>query len=402
MHVSPRFAVTISFTLLLAAGVASSAEFGPEAKAQATEVEAQPVGHPEEETLDVTAFQTMRMLENSERLWRFREQIERVAVLDWNLLDAGGEVVDAVRLSPNCLKVSAKKTGAVFVKLTTSAGQEHFLPVRVVDALSDKDRRRFIIQPVTTELQRLGTQSSTRWGYDRSTAKLRVFVNGAALARDDGTLDTAAVFSCVRRLGDVLGTWANRGQGSVCFEVLWNGSPGETSYLHYYDDILSLALEGLAQRAGFLPSHARIKFHGKPWDWDSIVADIAKNAEKNIKADESGVGDELVKVYPVRTAISRHDWPGVDCVIHVRLPAHKMTAEMAEKIRSLMPGYVDELDLEKKVRVYLMWSLSQWPQASEAQMYRTKQLASKPEFLHGVLGFEDHIGGPYHILDRGP
>ncbi|MHC4401840.1 MAG: hypothetical protein ACYTG0_19380 [Planctomycetota bacterium] len=190
-------------------------------------------------------------------------------------------------------------------------------------------------------------------GYDRKSAKVWVFVNGTTLTRDDGTLDSEVLEKCLARLSRLLASWPNSQQGSVYFSVLCRTpTTMEAPRFDIAHRIISYCLEGVAQRAGFLTSYADVRSLPSPPDWESLVSDFTSSADEDREADESALGDELVKVYPVRTATSRYEWRGADCVIHIVTPIHTYTAEIVEKVRQSMRRYVWQGGLCLFVRRY--------------------------------------------------
>jgi hypothetical protein len=83
-------------------------------------------------------------------------------------------------------------------------------------------------------------------------------------------------------------------------------------------------------------------------DWQSLFADLATPPSEEAMEAESGVGDDQVKLYQVRTPLSRYLYGNdTDCVIHILRPVDEVDAGIV----LTMQRCVAQLNLQKKRRV---------------------------------------------------
>lgn len=233
----------------------------------------------------------------------------------------------------------------------------------------------FLVLPIRTELQRLKKPCQN--------ASVYVLVNGDAFNKDGKMLD-AERFNPARLYKDLL-PYKNEGKSSVYFDIryteatkqfyvhyqatpkgkvynLSTSPPGEPEEFRpdYVPPVLLFALEGLGRRVGFRDSVAGggIALTDAVPPWPAIVAELKKDVG-NAAVDESGIGDDLVKAYPVRTALSRHMFHGADCVIHVVPPLNDIAKRQVSEIPGAIERYVEKLRLDRKDTLLLATSFRQ-------------------------------------------
>jgi hypothetical protein len=186
---------------------------------------------------------------------------------------------------------------------------------------------KWVVVPVTTELQRVRGGSNTR---------AYVIVNGEWFRRNRVTLDAKALN--VDGLREQLQPYADPEKATVYFYIrcIWKAShmvyeggvfgvkeglPSEPATPDYVTHVLRYALIGLGKEAGFRNVIAQVYYHhvddGQSDGWDVLAAEVEKDAAADAGRDESGIGDQKFKVYPVRTALSRFMYANADCVLHV-------------------------------------------------------------------------------------
>ena len=177
---------------------------------------------------------------------------------------------------------------------------------RSPDQLARSGKGNFLVYPVATDLQR------ELVGKDADGAGTFVFVNRSALVRKDGTIDPNAVdFESLRVY---LGSWHCPKNRAVVFSA--PGSEGGRDFRK--PDVLAWTFKGLGVDAGFVAARYTTGgvIAGNGWE-ESVKLVEAKTADKP-DGDEPAVevaGFFGGKVYPVRTALSRHLCRNADCVI---------------------------------------------------------------------------------------
>lgn len=236
----------------------------------------------------------------------------------------------------------------------------------------------FVVVPVKTELQKL-------FG---GLAKADVFVllNGWALAKDESTVDANAIN--VHRVREALQRYRSS-EGSVHFRINCEYIPGvfEKQSGRNSFNLLALAFRQLGLEAGFAGVEVEVehnsdrsKFGHLPNDWTSAATSLLVNA----KADpdkESGVGDNLVRLYRVNTGLSRALFGNVDCVIRVHAPMDEVGADIMLRIQR----HLHALDLDRKTRVLF---LVEFGKDSRFGQRRYKELIGNPKMVREMLGFK--------------
>ncbi|MHC4401410.1 MAG: M56 family metallopeptidase, partial [Planctomycetota bacterium] len=219
------------------------------------------------------------------------------------------------------------------------------------DASSDEKKPgsgNFLVVPITSNLQRAA-------GPEYAEAKVFVLINGMALFNEDNTVLNLAAFDD-RGLKEAMQGYLRAGvRGTAIFRVC--SGPLLPSPEHVQWGASGVFHIFLKNRAGgwFRDFEVEIVHHHH-WkyanDWQSLVADLAKPPSEEAIQAESGVGDDQVKVYPVRTPLSRylygHDF---DCVIHIIPPIH----EAGAGILLTMQRSLAQLKLKKKDWVLFLW-----------------------------------------------
>lgn len=186
----------------------------------------------------------------------------------------------------------------------------------------DATATRFIVRPITTALQRVGREDAHAW----------VLVEMA----DDDYL----AFDLLR---EALAAWPGRRRKKVCFYVqlalppnqtleLVDGEPSPQPVLFRQSRIVELAFQELARESGFRAASVEVSLPHVSQDWNRIAAELEDATQQDIAAEESPAGNDLVDVYPVRTALSRFENSGADYVIHIRRPLYQFDTPMMERL----------------------------------------------------------------------
>jgi len=240
---------------------------------------------------------------------------------------------------------------------------------------------RWVVMPVTTELQRLSAGRK---------ARAYVLVDGEWFRRDRVTLDVGALnLDALRRQ---LQPYADAEKGAVHFHLrcIWGapdfvaeggelrrgpGWPSEIEKPDRVSAVLRYALIGLGQEAGFRQVTADYLFYRAGTeaarDWDLLAADLRQGLAADAGREEAGIGNDTFKVYPVRTALSRFLYFNADCVLHI--PAGGGTGLDEDAIER----HVARLKLKNKRLLYVLNSAGQGSSSFAV-----------PTFYRQRLGFE--------------
>lgn len=219
---------------------------------------------------------------------------------------------------------------------------------------------KFIVAPLTTELQRLGSA--------RERADVWVLMS----LRDDAPVDLKA-------LQHELARWAKCGaaRAYVWVNCLIDGEP-ETSMASEADwasvrpvvlrhgPMIQYAVRHVVREAGLAETIVRISANmGSESDWQVTATDFETNAAADLLAEESSIGDERIKVYPVRTALSRFSHLGAEFAIQMIPPLEEVSLEDAEEMLEAAKEYLFVLRRDNKIYASFCWTAN--PQNDEEQ-----------------------------------
>ena len=169
---------------------------------------------------------------------------------------------------------------------------------------------RFVLCPVTTELQRslLGDVDSPK-----SDASLCVFANYAAY--QGGTIEADSPYFA--DLSTRLREFAKRDNRYAVFNVQVGGITDSFKLTQDRSEEIAKLGKKLAEDAGFKRSTWSVTY-GEILDWSPHLAKIEAAATLADTQVEEAIGDERVSVFPVRTFLSRILIQNADCVVNIR------------------------------------------------------------------------------------
>ncbi len=204
------------------------------------------------------------------------------------------------------------------------------------DVLKPVAGKNFVVLPVTTELQRA-------CGPKYADAKVFVLINGMALLNEDETLNAAALdFQELRKA--VKGFFRAGERGTTIYLAcrLPPKDPNANPYGVLLPSVTGKVRSWPGKYWVTATVHYRWKYANK---WDSFVADLTAQPPQGEPQDEPALGDDQVKVYPVRTPLSRYLYgDNVDCVIRIVPPIE----EAKSGVVLTMKQCVDQLKLKQK------------------------------------------------------
>ena len=215
---------------------------------------------------------------------------------------------------------------------------------------------RWLVLPVTTELQRVKAGPS---------ARAYVVVDGEWFRRDRLTLNAKALK--LDALLTQLHPYANSPGASVYFYIrnlgtgqvvmggsahaIKDGMPGDPEETDYATQLLWFALFGAGQMIGFQHSAGGpFTYRGaNAPNWETFVAPLKEELVADAGKAEDGLGTERFRVYPVRTALSRHIYLQSDCVLQVLVD----NGLGPDDIKA-MAEYVKKLALPRRHKIFIL------------------------------------------------
>lgn len=194
----------------------------------------------------------------------------------------------------------------------------------------------YLIIPLTgaqTDLQK--TLVSSKKGAD-------VLIDGTAIVGSDGTINGNALL--LDQLRKDLQPLADRKQNVLNVHIYY-GMVGDRNA----KDLLYFSLQGFGRHAGFQTTKVFNHFQGQRFRFEDLVTSRKKSIEVGDEGDEPVSGNELVKVYPVRTSLSRSKSVDADCVVEI-LPRFEKDYNNAlpSKIDQAIRLYVSKLEVKQK------------------------------------------------------
>jgi hypothetical protein len=186
-----------------------------------------------------------------------------------------------------------------------------------------------VVFPVRTELQRLIL------GKDIS-----VFVSlDLTSVVKDSQLDQAALQSIRRDL-----VRAGTRDGIVHFRIFHDKASD-----HHENRRLHDALSGLARVVGFRDAKVDEELRNDDVTWRDRIATLDEARPGLSGGDEPGLGNNMVRIYPVRTPLSRYVFEGSDCVVDFLVAPD---LEIEDRVRVTIKATLPKLDLGRKQRVH--------------------------------------------------
>lgn len=198
---------------------------------------------------------------------------------------------------------------------------------------------RFILCRVTTELQRslLGDVNEPR-----TSAALCVFVNQAAYK--DKEVDSKSPFFV--GLPERLTALAREDSRDASFIVLAVPHDARTKRAAEQEYALAKLCEQIGRSSGVEQAKWSVTYDSD-FDWSKAIADASSGIKNTESVQENSIGDQRVRVFPVRTFLSRM-LANADCVVNV-LPILRDTAGTRFPIdfASSIKKYVPELKYDR-------------------------------------------------------
>ena len=190
----------------------------------------------------------------------------------------------------------------------------------------------YFIYPVTTELQRqvIPHRADVVVIMDTTAA-----INDGKISLDGLNLD--------RLRKDLLEY--KKGNARMHFNLFFKGVEERERRAQ---DLLRYAFIGAAHDQGFSKVTAFGTWSNDDIGWPEFVDTLTNKKPRQPKGDEGAKGDDVVKVFPVRSELSRFLTRDADCVVFVIDSLAKENGKIPDRIRDATAKYVAELKLTHK------------------------------------------------------
>jgi hypothetical protein len=237
---------------------------------------------------------------------------------------------------------------------------------------ADPPKKAYLIFPVRTKLQ--------QEVFFEKSQRYYLLVHGDSLIDSDEKLDPALLnFDDLSNdIGRVL--ILQKGD-TISAQLLFAKEPPRAA-----DRLVNMAILGWARERGFDRHVPSTVIGDREWKTAVRLTGDARGlfAEKE---SEDPIGDEDVRVYPVRTALSRLQCYGSECVVVFPRPYGKdATGALDDKVKARAKGLVDSLKLkERKQVMFGIWMADDVN--GKAVGHFTKTTARD---LADALGFKDY------------
>jgi hypothetical protein len=144
--------------------------------------------------------------------------------------------------------------------------------------------------------------------------------------------------------------------------------------------LVRYALMGMAHDAGFPTVTSRMDFRGMTWE--DYVDSFAGGPAREPKGDEAARGDDVVKVYPVQTELSRYLSRDADCVVVFAIAAQEERWKIPYKVWAAAAKAIAELKLAQKKQITF---LVQGPRGTDEE---DRELRADLQRFAEVRGFD--------------
>lgn len=224
-----------------------------------------------------------------------------------------------------------------------------FIPVAIilssclVEFVRGDDGGNFITLPVTTELHHsLHRSPVPRPEKKKNGPQLRaqVLINGASLIDDSGEvipdgLDFDALSKSLQAHRDPK-------NGIVRFRVEYKKLTTRVA-----DKKISDRLAEVARKSGFVKAETTSSYNNSRFDWGQFTTRIELTRDDDDGQPEKAIGDKLIRVYPVRTRLSRYLTQDADVVVDIREVVKKDARDtLMPKLRAAVKKYVPKIDID--------------------------------------------------------
>lgn len=256
------------------------------------------------------------------------------------------------------------------------------LTEEVPPVFQDSEANSFRVFPVTTELQH-----SILTPVNGCRAKAYVHINIDAVIDEKGVLDEKALN--LKAIQQALAPYQDKEKSCVYFGLVF--CTEKIDPLGPIGDRLSSELtkklNEFGRTAGFRAVQVTNTYKG--WskgmidrDWEQTIARIKEAMEDKPEADEPANGNDLVRVYPVRTTLSRILTNNVDCCVSILPPFDFSRSDVLKpEIQDAMILYVSKTRVVNKNIVQISYKFEGKWEKSEADKMNNYLQGEAPKWL---------------------
>ena len=199
----------------------------------------------------------------------------------------------------------------------------------------------FLTLPVTTELQRVLHGSPVAEPPEDNAQQLRahVLIDGVSLIDENGKVVSDAIDADALRAS--LSPYKDLKNGVVNFQVLYQSSGNREAVKKIGDRLTKFGND-----AGFHKTRTMSTYRGSRYDWREFMTRIEFTGDDKGQVENS-TGDEFIRVYPVRTRLSRYLAGNSDIVVDVRRVARKDAQEsLMPQLRSALKKHLAKIEFD--------------------------------------------------------
>jgi thiol-disulfide isomerase/thioredoxin len=242
-------------------------------------------------------------------------------------------------------------------------------PATDSDAPADKQENpaNFFVAPITTEVQRSVVSTD---------ATVYAMVNGSGLLREN-LIDPSALDG--KRFRAELKNLAKGGEPTLRLILRFDGFEEDEGA----EQFLGAAIKELCREAGFSKVNSTTMRSSLAWGEFSNRL----QSKQDDDAREEIVEEELIRVYPIRTNLSRVLLSDADCVVEIRRPFDGRQKTLSPELRASIAKAIDSLELQTKHVLSFKLSSTDAGEAMIEELFSYKETSPANVFAH-ELGFK--------------
>jgi hypothetical protein len=237
--------------------------------------------------------------------------------------------------------------------------------------------------PVTTDLQR------------RYLPPVRGIPAGVYVRMNGNVLPKV---SDVEAMREELAPFAKKANSCVYFGVFYVGPLPDHDRQREFDKKLMDWSKEIGFRA-YTVSSTYKGSSGVPDDWKATFLAIRKSQSDEPDGPETGIGNELVTVYPIRTRLSRVLTDNSDCRVELLQVVDGSSEPLTPAVRKAISQFVSQLALKQKRKILFAVKFVYGKEGSAAVETLHKDLS---KFVHESLGFEDYSTNQTAVIQKPP
>ncbi len=256
----------------------------------------------------------------------------------------------------------------------------------LLSRVAGQDAKNYLLMPVTTDLQRLELGPGTT---------VYAAVDGAALVQD-GKFDPTVLSG--ESFRQELAALAAKYPGSVKFHLYYTSVQSQQDV----EKLIDAGLRRLGRQAGFAKAQIARTFSGSSWRWQEQLDWLAAADGELPDGEEPVQQDDSVRVYPVRSRLTRWLTGNASAVVFVRQPFDGRGSGLSDKARDSTSRFLGQLQLPQKGKLLLSISSTRAGEFSKDQFIESgaKQFAASLGFASSTVRHSPNGGAPESLLGK--